>query len=83
MGLAPGKVPVPFPRSNDPGCVTAYEIYRANTAGGLYTTLGTVNKGVFNYNDATVEAATTYYYKIRAKSGSDYSPYTSEVSGRR
>ena len=67
----------------DPGCVTGYEIARATSSGGIYSTVTTVEKGVLKYNDTTASAGTTYYYKVRAKAGSEYSPYTSEVSGKR
>lgn len=67
----------------DPGCVTGYEIARASSSGGVYTALATVDKGVLKYNDTTATAGTTYYYKVRAVSGTDYSPYTSEASGKR
>ena len=68
---------------NDPGCVTGYEVARATSSGGVFSTVGTVDKGVVKYNDATASTGTTYYYKVRAKAGTEYSPYTSEVSGRR
>ena len=67
----------------DPGCVTGYEISRATTAGGIATTVATVNAGTVKYNDTGASAGTTYYYKVRAKAGSEYSAYTSEVSGKR
>lgn len=67
----------------DPGCVTGYEVNRATTSGGVTTTVATVDKGVIKYNDATAAAGTTYFYKIRAVAGSEYSSYTSEVSGKR
>jgi hypothetical protein len=67
----------------DPGCVTGYEIARSTSSGGVYTTLATVDKGVLKYNDTTAIAGATYYYKVRAVSGTEYSPYTSEVSGKR
>ncbi len=69
--------------AQDPGCVTGYEIARATTSGGVYSTIGTVNKGVVKYNDTSAEVGTMYYYKVRAKAGSEYSPYTAEVSGKR
>jgi hypothetical protein len=68
---------------NDPGCVTGYEIYRATSAGGVGSTIGTVNVGILKYNDTTATAGTTYYYKVRAVAGSEFSPYTSEVNGKR
>jgi len=68
---------------NDPGCVTKYEIARATTSGGVFSTIDTVEKGVLKYNDTTAETGTTYYYKIRAMAGSDPSAYTAEVAGKR
>jgi hypothetical protein len=63
--------------------VPGYEIARAATSGGVYSTVATVDKGVVKYNDATANAGTTYYYKVRAKAGDEYSPFTPEVSGKR
>jgi hypothetical protein len=67
----------------DPGCVTGYEVSRATTAGGIGSTIATVNAGTVKYNDTTATAGTTYYYKVRAVSGIEYSPFTAEVSGKR
>jgi hypothetical protein len=67
----------------DPGCVTGYEISRATSAGGVGTTVGTVNAGTVKYNDTSASSGTTYYYKVRAVSGTEYSNYTAEVSGKR
>ena len=68
---------------NDPGCVTGYEISRSDSSGGALSVIATVDKGVLNYNDTTAAVGTTYYYKLRAKSGTDFSTYTNEVSGKR
>jgi hypothetical protein len=67
----------------DPGCVTGYEVSRATTAGGIGSTITTVNAGTVKYNDTTATAGTTYYYKVRAVSGTDYSAYSNEASGKR
>ena len=67
----------------DPGCVTGYEIAHASSSGGVYSTVATLEKGAIKYNDTTAATGTTHYYKIRAVAGSEYSPYTSEVSGKR
>ena len=67
---------------NDPGCVTKYEIARATTSGGVFSTIDTVEKGVLKYNDTTAETGTTYYYKVRAMAGSDPSAYTAAVVGK-
>jgi hypothetical protein len=69
--------------AQDPGCVTGYEVARATTSGGVFSTVGTVAASVLKYNDTTASSGTTYYYKIRAVAGSEYSPYTAEVSGKR
>jgi hypothetical protein len=69
--------------AQDPGCVTRYEVSRATTSGGIGSTVATVNAGVVKYNDTTAEVGTTYYYKVRAVSGSDYSPYSRAASGKR
>ena len=68
---------------SDPGCVTGYEVARATTSGGVYSTVGTVNAGLVQYNDTTATAGTTYYYKVRAVAGTEYSTYTAAVSGKR
>ena len=67
----------------DPGCVTGYEISRSDTSGGTFSVITTADKGVLNYNDTTAVIGTTYYYKLRAKSGTDFSAYTNEASGQR
>jgi hypothetical protein len=59
------------------------EISRSDTSGGTLSGIATVDKGVLNYNDTTAVVGTTYYYKLRAKSGNDSSVYTNEVSGKR
>jgi hypothetical protein len=68
---------------SDPGCVTGYEVARATSSGGVFSSVGTVNAGVVKYNDTSAAAGTTYFYKVRAVAGSEYSPYTAEVSGKR
>jgi hypothetical protein len=67
----------------DPGCVTDYEIVRSETAGGPYMKLGTVTKGILRYEDTTAITGTTYYYKVRALSGKEYSEYSNEAVGKR
>lgn len=67
----------------DPGCVTGYEISRGDTSGGPYTSIGTVDKGVVEYIDTTVAPGTTYFYVIRAQSGTEYSAYSNEVTATR
>jgi len=65
----------------DPGCVDGYEVERATSAGGIYTTVKTTDRGVVKFTDTGAQPGSTYFYKVRAKSGSTYSPYTAEMSG--
>jgi hypothetical protein len=67
----------------DPGCVDGYEVERATSAGGIYTSVKTTDPGVLKFNDTGALPGSTYLYKVRAKSGSTYSPYTAEMSGTR
>lgn len=67
----------------DPGCVTGYEIARSETSGNGYSTIGTVTKGIYKYEDTAAETGKTYYYKIRAMFGTAYSDYSNEASGTR
>jgi hypothetical protein len=68
----------------DPGCVTGYEVGRATTAGGPYTSVGTVQPGDiskgYTYHDTTGKSGTMYYYAVRAVSAIGDSPYSNEVS---
>lgn len=66
----------------DAGCVTGYEVARATTAGGPYTTLTTVAKSIETYTDDTVQSGNTYYYAVRAISAIANSPYSNEVSAQ-
>jgi fibronectin type 3 domain-containing protein len=43
---------------------TKYYVYRSLSSGGIYSEIG--NTGTALFNDATVSASTSYYYKIRA-----------------
>lgn len=67
----------------DPGCVTDYEIVRSETSGGPFTKISSVSKGIFKYDDATALMDVTYYYKVRALSGKEFSDYSNEAMGKR
>jgi len=46
-----------------------YEVQRATTAGGVYATIGTAKGTIYSdsgHSEAIIQAATTYYYKVRA-----------------
>jgi hypothetical protein len=67
----------------DPGCVDGYEVERATSAGGIYTSVKTTDPGVLKFNDTGALPGSTYFYKVRAKGGGEFSPHTAEVSGSR
>lgn len=67
----------------DPGIVTGYEIVRSDVASGPFDTVATVKKGVSEYIDTTASEEMIYFYKIRAKAGYIYSPYSAMVAGER
>jgi hypothetical protein len=47
-----------------------YEILRATTSGGPYTSLGTVSgRTTVTYGDTTAAFSTTYYYVVKATKG--------------
>lgn len=72
------------PSSQDPGRVTGYEIVRsANVASGPFVVVTVVGKGVFQYIDKTASPENIYYYKVRARAGSEYSLYSNTVTGER
>jgi hypothetical protein len=48
-------------------------------ASGNWTTLGTVSSTPAQYDDATVQPGTTYYYRIKGSDGINTSDYTNEA----
>lgn len=63
--------------------VTAYDVYRSQTAGGPYTQVGTVNVSSStptSYIDTSVSAGQTYYYVVTAVGSGGQSGYSSQVS---
>ncbi len=67
----------------DPGIVTGYEIVRSDRASGPFDNVAAVNKEVSEYIDTTASKEIIYYYKVRAKAGNIYSPYSNTVTGER
>ncbi len=45
---------------------TGFEIYRANSSSGPYLTIAITSANKTSYIDSSLNAATTYYYRIRA-----------------
>ena len=46
--------------------VTGYNVYRSTTAGGVYALIGTTGAGTLTYNDASLGASVTRYYRVSA-----------------
>lgn len=69
--------------AQDPGCVTGYEIVRARSAKGPYSSLASVKAGTMAYTDAGAKRKTAYFYQVRAVAGRSASAYSEHASGRR
>ncbi len=56
---------------------TGYEIQRSTTGqDGSYSVIGTVGADVTTYTDAVAASSQIYYYKVRATTSGDPSPFT-------
>jgi hypothetical protein len=56
---------------------------RSDRATGPFDDVASVNKGVSEYIDITASYEIISYYKVRAKAGDIYSPYSNTVTGER
>jgi len=65
----------------DPGTVTGYEIVRSPIFSGPYETVGKVEQGVSSFVDRTAQPEVVYFYKVRALTGSQPSPFSKEAAG--
>ena len=45
---------------------TGFEVYRASSSTGTYSIVTTTGANVVSFTDSTVQAATTYFYKVQA-----------------
>ena len=61
------------------GSPTSYNVKRATTSGGTYTTIGTTTAPTVSYTD-TVTGGATYYYEVSAVNGGGESANSSYVS---
>ena len=59
---------------------TGFEIWRSTSAGGTYTLVTTTAANVTTYTNTGLTSNVKYYYKVRAKMNSTFSPY-SNISG--
>src|SRR5690606_21861258 len=59
---------------------TGFQIQRAPTSGGTYSTIHTTAANVTSYTNTGLSSNTTYYYRVRATNGTINSAYTSLAS---
>lgn len=57
-----------------------FAIERKEGAGGTYTEIGRTAQNVTSYVDSSLQPGVTYYYRVRAYRGDQYSDYSNEVS---
>ncbi len=62
--------------------VTNYEIYRATAAGGQGQNPTYTIGNVLTYTDTDVNSDTTYYYKLKVKTGGGTSAFSGEVNAK-
>lgn len=60
--------------------IDGYKVYRSVTKGKSYAKLTQIGKSILEYTDQTTEAGKTYYYIVRAYSGSAESASSNEAS---
>jgi len=65
----------------DPGMVTGYEIVRSAFFSGPYETVGKVDQGVSSFVDRTPNPEVVYFYKVRALTDGEPSPFSKEAAG--
>ncbi|MFT3948647.1 MAG: PA14 domain-containing protein [Agriterribacter sp.] len=76
VGIAKDSIKLIWNNRVDNGDV---ELYRSTSANGTYNLIATVS-GNSSYTDFGLEKNTEYFYKLRAKSGANYSPFSYVVS---
>jgi hypothetical protein len=59
---------------------TSFEIYRATSLNGQYTEITEMPANAVYYDDNSVVANKRYFYKVRAKNGTDSSAYSNVAS---
>ena len=59
---------------------TGFQIFRATSSAGTYGVIATVKPGKVAYGDSSLNAATTYYYKIQAINQSGSSAFSTPIA---
>jgi hypothetical protein len=76
---APGKINLSW--SDRSSNETGFEIWRS-TNGGAFSLLTTTSSNVTVYTDNAAAANTRYFYKVRARNGSDLSDYSNTADAK-
>ncbi|MBX3241125.1 MAG: fibronectin type III domain-containing protein [Chitinophagaceae bacterium] len=64
-----------------PDITTGYQVWRSTSSNGTYTLRGTVGANVNTYTDNGLSQNQTYFYKVRAVNGGNYSDYSNVAGG--
>ena len=59
---------------------TNYYVYRSPNGSSSWTVIATLGTNVTTYSDTSRSVGTTYYYRVRAYDGTNYSAYSSVVN---
>ncbi len=78
VSTAPTQVVLTW--TNNSNNEDGFSVERKTGAGGTYAQIGITATDIATYTDNSVTPATTYFYRVRAFAGSNYSPYSDEAS---
>ena len=59
---------------------TGYFVERATSSGGQYKQVGSLGANVTTYSDTRLSDNTTYYYRVKAFDGTNYSAYSEVIN---
>lgn len=59
---------------------TAFEVYRSTSVNGIYSTIGTTAANATTFTDATAQANTRFYYKLKAIGRFGESEFVSNIT---
>ncbi|MGB5930687.1 MAG: GDSL-type esterase/lipase family protein, partial [Cyclobacteriaceae bacterium] len=62
------------------GATAGYQVFRSNTSGGTYASIGTTGVDVLSYKDSDLTPGTMYYYKIKSVSTNGDSEFSAMAS---
>ena len=78
VSTAPTQVALTW--TDNSGTENGFDVERKTGAGGTYAEIAATGANIATYTDNAVAAATLYFYRVRAFTGTNYSPYSNEAS---